>query len=88
MLPCLNKKLFGFDCMGCGFQRSLAFIFKGEFANAFHMYPAIYPFIFLIGFLIATYFVKFKYSTFITTSLGILTGLTILISYIYKLTHY
>ena len=35
MLPCLNKKLFGFDCLGCGMQRSLLFISKGEFIEAF-----------------------------------------------------
>ncbi|MGB0186631.1 MAG: DUF2752 domain-containing protein, partial [Flavobacteriaceae bacterium] len=23
MLPCLSKTLFGFECMGCGLQRSL-----------------------------------------------------------------
>ncbi|WP_375240011.1 DUF2752 domain-containing protein, partial [Aurantibacter sp.] len=42
MLPCLNKKIFGFECMGCGMQRSTLLIFKGEFINAFKMYPAIY----------------------------------------------
>ncbi len=42
MLPCLNKKLFGVDCLGCGMQRSLLFIAKGEFVDAFKMYPAIY----------------------------------------------
>ena len=42
MLPCLNKKLFGFDCMGCGIQRSAVLVTKGEFTEAFIMYPAIY----------------------------------------------
>ena len=28
MLPCLNKKLFGFECLGCGLQRSIVLLFK------------------------------------------------------------
>lgn len=42
MLPCLNKKLFGIDCFGCGTQRSLALLLKGDFVGAFTMYPAIF----------------------------------------------
>jgi uncharacterized membrane protein YozB (DUF420 family) len=42
MLPCLNKKLFGIDCFGCGAQRSLALLLKGDFVGAFTMYPAIF----------------------------------------------
>ncbi|MFA7446524.1 MAG: DUF2752 domain-containing protein, partial [Flavobacteriaceae bacterium] len=41
MLPCMNKKLFGIDCMGCGIQRSVALLLRGEFVEAFYMYPAI-----------------------------------------------
>ncbi|MAZ29232.1 MAG: hypothetical protein CL868_19445 [Cytophagaceae bacterium] len=88
MLPCLNKKLFGFECMGCGFQRSLVFLIRGDFAQALHIYPAIFPLLLLFGFLITTYFVKFRFSTIITTGLALLTCLTILTSYIYKLTTY
>ncbi|MFC6095051.1 DUF2752 domain-containing protein [Flavobacterium qiangtangense] len=42
MLPCLSKKFFGMECMGCGSQRALVMVFKGDFLNAFHMFPAIY----------------------------------------------
>jgi uncharacterized phage infection (PIP) family protein YhgE len=47
MLPCLNKQLLGTECMGCGIQRSLLLVLKGEFAQAFFMYPAIYTLILL-----------------------------------------
>ncbi|WDF61229.1 DUF2752 domain-containing protein [Flavobacterium sp. KACC 22758] len=52
MIPCPFKKLFGFECLGCGFQRSLFLLFKGEFSAAFYMYPAIYTtllFLILVG---------------------------------------
>ncbi len=50
MLPCLNKELFGVDCIGCGIQRATVLLFRGEFIAAFKMYPAIYiPFSFFWG---------------------------------------
>ncbi|RZS90440.1 uncharacterized protein DUF2752 [Aquimarina brevivitae] len=57
-LPCLNKKLFGIDCPGCGMQRSIALPIKSVFSEAFFMYPAIYRLLFLAFNL----FVKYQYS--------------------------
>ncbi len=51
MLPCLSKQLFNIDCPGCGLQRSLLFIWNGDFLAALKMYPAIY-FLILLGILI------------------------------------
>jgi len=41
MLSCQWKKA-GVECTGCGFQRSIIHLLKGEFTEAFYMYPAIY----------------------------------------------
>ena len=87
MLPCLNKKYLGFECMGCGLQRSIALILKGEFVDAFFMYPAIYPLIFLFGFLIINQFISFKYANKSIIFLAILTVSTMIISYVIKLLH-
>ena len=51
MLPCLNKQLFGIDCLGCGAQRALVLVFQGEFTAAFKMFPAIYTILTLLLFL-------------------------------------
>lgn len=85
MLPCMNKKLFGFDCPGCGLQRSVVHLARGEFTAAFEMYPAIYALVVLVLFVITSQFVKFRYDTQIKIFLGILTGATIIISYILKM---
>jgi len=85
MLPCLNKKLFGFECLGCGMQRSLLFIARGEFIEAFKMYPAIYTillFFILIGY---NFFSKKKVKSKIIYSLAIVNISIIIISYIFKL---
>ncbi|RZJ31891.1 MAG: DUF2752 domain-containing protein [Flavobacterium sp.] len=42
MIPCMNKALFGFDCPGCGLQRSFFLLCQGHFSDAFFMFPAIY----------------------------------------------
>lgn len=85
MIPCLNKKLFGFDCLGCGLQRSVSLLIHGEFLEAFKMYPAIFtliPLFILIG---IDFFYKFKNSNKIINILAIASVSIIIISYIIKL---
>ncbi|NMH86081.1 DUF2752 domain-containing protein [Flavivirga algicola] len=84
MLPCLNKKLFGVECMGCGLQRSIALILKGQFIDAFYMYPAIYSLIILFLYIGINIFFKFKHSNKIIGGLAILTVAIIIVSYIIK----
>jgi hypothetical protein len=59
MLPCLNKKLFGIECLGCGMQRSVGLIIHGDFIGAFKMYPAIYTLILM--FIVLALHIKFKF---------------------------
>ncbi len=85
MLPCLNKKLFGVDCLGCGMQRSIVLLLKGEFSAAFHMYPAIYPLMLLLAFIGFNFFIQFKNGKSIKVGLMIFTALTMIISYVIKM---
>ncbi len=85
MLPCLNKKLFGIDCLGCGLQRSIALLFKGEFIAAFQLYPAIYPLLVLLLFIGSNFFLKFKYDWIVKVGLAIITALTMIVSYLIKM---
>lgn len=85
MLPCLNKKLLGLDCPGCGMQRSVDLLLHGEFAAAFKMYPAIYPIILLLLFLVSNLFVKFKFSHQIRLALMLTIAGVIIVSYIIKM---
>ena len=85
MIPCLNKKLFGFECLGCGLQRSVSLLFHGEFIASFKIYPAIFtliPLFILIGINI---FYKFKNANRIINILAIASVSIIIISYILKL---
>ncbi len=85
MIPCLNKKIFGFECLGCGFQRALSLLFQGELIAASEMYPAIYtliPLFILVG---INFFYKFKYASQRINVLAIVSIIIIVISYIFKL---
>ncbi len=84
MLPCLNKKLFGLDCMGCGMQRSVSLIFHGDFVAAFNMYPAIYTLILLFSVVLINAFKNFEHANKIITTLAILNGIIIIGNFILK----
>ncbi|WP_316932002.1 DUF2752 domain-containing protein [Bizionia psychrotolerans] len=85
MLPCFNKQILGFDCMGCGLQRSVALIYNGELLAAFKMYPAIYPLILLFIFIGLNIFFKFQHSNKIINTLAIVTISVIIGSFTLKL---
>jgi hypothetical protein len=85
MLPCLNKQLFGIDCLGCGAQRALVMVLQGDFAGAWHLYPAIYSILLLLFFLLFNLFVKFKFDWYIKAGLIILNAIIIVIAYLLKM---
>ncbi|TXE11807.1 DUF2752 domain-containing protein [Seonamhaeicola algicola] len=84
MLPCLNKKFFGVECFGCGMQRALALIFKGEFVQAFYMYPAIYTLILLVVLITINAFKNNKLLSKINTTLAVVNAIIIICSFIIK----
>ncbi len=84
MLPCLNKKLFGVECMGCGLQRSISLICNGNFVDAFYMYPAIYTLILLFLVVAVNTFKNFKYANKIIIILAILNVSIIIGNFIIK----
>lgn len=60
LLSCPYKKYLGVDCFGCGMQRSLVEILKGNLAESFYLYPALLPMIFMFFLLVAHLIFKFK----------------------------
>lgn len=85
MLPCLNKQLFGVECMGCGLQRSFSLILQGRFVDAFYMYPAIYTLIIMFSFILLSVFkYNMKHSYRIIVTLAILNAVIIITSFTIK----
>lgn len=85
MLPCLNKAFFGIDCPGCGAQRALLLLLEGNWSSAYHMYPAIFTLVLFFLFLLANFFVKFRYARRIKTGFILLNAGIIITSYVSKM---
>ena len=85
MLPCAYKSIFGIDCPGCGFQRSLIALLKGDFVHSFILYQATVPLILTGLFLIVDSRYHFENSKRIRRVLYILLGLIVIVSYSFKM---
>ena len=87
MIPCVNKKIFGVECLGCGTQRALVLLFRGEFTAAFEMFPAIFTTI-IFFIIIGLHFIdKTRNYHKLIIGLAIINAIIMIISYIYKMTN-
>ncbi len=85
MLPCVSKSLFGVDCFGCGSQRALVLVCKGNFIEAFQMYPAIYTTILFFAFLGLHFLDKTRNYFKPILGLAVLNLFIMILAYFYKI---
>lgn len=88
MLPCMSKKILGIDCPGCGGQRALIMLLKGDFSNAFNMFPAIFTTVILVGLIGLQFFDKNRNYQKIIVPLAIINALIMFVAYFYKMTNF
>ena len=84
LLPCPIKYFIQIDCPGCGFQRSLLALIKGDFNASFAFYPPTVPF--LVSFIsgVSTTILKGNTNAAILKAMYVVTGLIVIANYIYK----
>lgn len=85
LIPCPFKKLTGIDCPGCGFQRSLLALFKGNLNDSLHMYPATVPFLLTVLFVLFSYKLRIDNKHLIKKTMYVATGSIMLVSYAFKM---
>lgn len=85
LIACPYKHYLGVECPGCGMQRSIIELLKGNIYESFIEYPPLFPLLLLIGFLIAHLFLKFKRGAIILKYLFIFVATTVVVNYIIKL---
>ena len=84
-LPCFYKSVFGVECPGCGLQRAIIALLRGEFVESFKLYPALIPIVVMLVFLVAHLFFHLKNGAKILLSLFVFNTTIIIVSYLYKL---
>ncbi|MEJ7560244.1 MAG: DUF2752 domain-containing protein [Pedobacter sp.] len=85
LLACPFKNHTGLDCPGCGLQRSILALAKGEVSTSFQLYPAAMPMIALVLFLPAHLKFDFKHGALLIKVTYSLIAAIILLNYIYKI---
>ncbi|MCH2198930.1 MAG: DUF2752 domain-containing protein [Flavobacteriales bacterium] len=86
MISCPTKKYLGIDCPGCGIQRSLLSMLKGDFFDAFIYYPGLFPIMVGVGFSVLFYVSKRSIFNTLARNTYIAAGVVILGNWILKLT--
>ena len=85
MIPCMNKSIFGIDCMGCGMQRSILLLFNGEFIEAFKMFPALYTTIIFFVIVMLHFLDKSRNYLKLIIASALFNSVVLLIPYAYKM---
>ncbi len=84
-ISCPVKKYFGIDCLGCGFQRSLDALLRGNIAESFKLYPGLIPIIILFLFTFLHIIFKFEHGAKIIIWLFGFASFVMVISYCIKM---
>jgi hypothetical protein len=87
MLTCPFKHATGFDCPGCGIQRSFIAMLKGDFRESFHLYPALFLVLCTLTIVAIHIVFKLKHGAAYVKYGYIITTIVILISYGFKMAH-
>jgi hypothetical protein len=89
MGTCDFKAQTGMDCPGCGMQRAIIELLKGNIWDSIQIYPALIPLIITFSLLITHLIFHLKHGAKILKIAFITTSSIIVISYLIKiLTHY
>lgn len=87
LLSCPIKSFYGIDCPGCGLQRSILLLLRGDVWASIQMYPATIPMISVL--LIYLLHLKFelKWAPKMLVFLYSITGIIVLVHYVWKIYH-
>lgn len=84
LLSCFFKTNFGIECLGCGMQRALIELLKGNFSASLNYNISLIPFILMIIALITQLIIKHPKGGFVTLVLFITTTALSIGHYVYK----
>jgi hypothetical protein len=85
MLSCPSKKFLHIDCPGCGLQRSIISLLKGDILNSLHVYPATIPILTTLVFLVFHLKNQYTNGALYLKILYVFCSSIVAIHYIYKI---
>ncbi len=85
LMTCPYRALSGFDCPGCGMQRSFIELLKGNLYVSWCLYPALLPTIFTLLFTGLHLYFNFKNGAAVIKFSFIVTVAIVVISYFIKI---
>ena len=88
MLTCPSKKYLHLECPGCGLQRSVIALLKGDIRASLQLYPATIPLVMLL--LITGLHLKYDFpnGALVIKYLQVGVAITVLVFYIYKIVNH
>jgi len=84
MIPCPIKQITGLPCPGCGMQRAIIELIKGNVIESIISYPALIPLIIMFCFLVLHLKFEFKHGAAILKCFFIINAIIISINYIFE----
>jgi len=84
MLTCPSKRWLHVECPGCGLQRSLIALFRGDLHTSLGLYPATIPLVALLWFVALHLRYDFRYGAVVIKYLQLGVATIVLVFYIYK----
>lgn len=85
LLSCPVKTYAGLDCPGCGLQRSILYLLKGDLEMSLRMHPAGIPLVFLGVFVLLHFKFKFSFGPRLLVATYSLIACIILVNFVFKL---
>ena len=85
MLACPYKQGMGIECPGCGLQRSVIELIKGNVADSIMIYPPLLPMLVMFAFLGLHIAFKFKHGALVLKGMFIGVWVAIIVNYIIKI---
>ncbi len=81
---CPSKKYFNIECPGCGLQRSIIALLRGNVIESVRLHPATIPLIIVVIYTMLHLKFNFKFGARNIKLLQILAASVIVVAYIYK----
>ena len=82
---CSFREHVGIECPGCGLQRSILALLRGDLVESILQFPALLPLMAMFAFLGIHLVFKFKHGAFVLKMFYITNISIIIMNYIYKL---